>query len=161
MSLLKIYGTELKKLRILKNMSLESVAKYLNITPQQVQRTEEGLRDISLENLKKYAELYGVDTSDVTDTIATNKTPDTLNDIKELIDLFYANRSLYDKTCGVAGECFGCCHFREDCGYYADNISISEEEAFIEHCVGCCCGDGAECNLGEGCTNYEESPVMG
>ncbi len=161
MSLLKTYGTELKKLRILKGLSLESVAQELNLTPQQVQRTEEGLRDISLENLKKYAELYGINTSDITDTIATNKTLDALNDVKELIDLFYANKSLYDKTYSVAGECFGCCHFRENCGYYADSISTSEEEAFVEHCVGCCCGDGTTCNLGEGCTNYEESPVLG
>lgn len=161
MSLLKLYGTELKKLRLLKGLSLETVAKEVNLTPQQVARTEEGLRDISLENLKKYAELYGVNTSDITDTITTNKTPDALEGIKDLIDLFYANKSLYDKTYSITGECFGCCHFRENCGYYTDCANASEEEAFIEHCVGCCCGDGAECNLGEGCNNYEETPVMG
>lgn len=98
MSLLKAYGEELKRLRIKKGLSLDDVAQRLDLEPQQVQRTEEGLRDISLDNLQKYAELYGVNTADVTDTVTTNEIPDSLEEVKGLIELFYTNKKLYDKT---------------------------------------------------------------
>ena len=88
MSLLKVYGAELKRLRESKGMSLETVAEKLNLVPQQVQRTEEGLSDISLDNLSKYAELYGVNTTDITDTVTSNEIPDSLEAVKGLIELF-------------------------------------------------------------------------
>jgi hypothetical protein len=63
------------------------------------------------------------------------------------------------------GKCESCIH-HDTCGYFDfDNSNLTEEEAFAEHCVGCCCGDGAECNRdsGYGCTNWEDGskPLMG
>ena len=108
MSLLKIYGAELKKLREAKGYSLEYVAEHLNLEPQQIQRTEEGLRDISMENIQKYAELYGVTSDDVfkSDYINVNSTDAEyvkllserfLGPVADLVTLFYANRALAEK----------------------------------------------------------------
>ena len=40
---------------------------------------------------------------------------------------------------------------------------MSEEEIFEAHCVGCACGDGYDCNRGNGCNNYEDGtePLLG
>lgn len=64
-------------------------------------------------------------------------------------------------------ECETCTH-RDDCGYFdLYEPNLTDEERFIKHCVGCCCGDGCECNKhnGEGyrCTNWEDGsePLMG
>lgn len=53
-------------------------------------------------------------------------------------------------------RCKGCAH-RGCCGMMKFDITgMSEEEIFEEHCVGCPCGDGFECNRDNGCGNYEE-----
>ena len=62
-------------------------------------------------------------------------------------------------------NCKGCCH-DGCCGYFSDlnTYSFNEEnerKAFEEFCICCCCGDGVECNRGEGCDNYEAEPIMG
>ena len=62
-------------------------------------------------------------------------------------------------------ECEGCIHI-DACGsdtYFWDEIDLSDEERFIKHCVGCCCGDGCECNKRHGCENYEDGtePLQG
>ena len=55
--------------------------------------------------------------------------------------------------------CETCTH-RDACRYFDldNNISESELEKFVEYCVGCCCGDGCECNRvnGNGCCNWED-----
>ena len=63
--------------------------------------------------------------------------------------------------------CQDCIHY-EYCGYFEFYDShLTEEENFIAHCVGCCCGDGCECNkkngYGHRCTNWEDGsePLMG
>ena len=58
--------------------------------------------------------------------------------------------------------CDSCIHY-EGCGYFdCNNHNLTEEERFIEHCVGCCCGDGLECNRaqGDGCANFEDKPKL-
>lgn len=56
--------------------------------------------------------------------------------------------------------CKECIHYG-DCGYFNlyDN-KLTEEENFIEHCVGCC-----ECNQSQnnGCLNWEDGsePILG
>lgn len=60
-------------------------------------------------------------------------------------------------------ECEGCIHY-DHCGYRDfDTRNLTEEEAFLEHCVGCCCGDVYDCNKGYGCENYEDGsePLLG
>ena len=61
--------------------------------------------------------------------------------------------------------CIGCCH-DGCCGYFSDENTYlledgGEDKAFEEFCVGCCCGDGLECNRDQGCSNYETEPIMG
>lgn len=52
--------------------------------------------------------------------------------------------------------CAGCFH-RGCCGMLSfDTSGMDEEEIFLEHCVGCPCGEGYECNREEGCSNYEK-----
>lgn len=52
-------------------------------------------------------------------------------------------------------RCKGCAH-RGCCGFMKFDITgMTEEEVFEEHCVGCPCGDGCECNRENGCSNYE------
>lgn len=58
-------------------------------------------------------------------------------------------------------KCSGCCHYSDSCGYFDDLGRLDEHEAFMENCVGCCCGDGAVCNKDCGCSNYETKPIMG
>lgn len=59
--------------------------------------------------------------------------------------------------------CEGCIHY-DDCGYLDFNTNnLTEEEIFLEHCAGCCCGDCYDCNRGDGCWNWEDGsePLMG
>lgn len=59
--------------------------------------------------------------------------------------------------------CQGCYH-NDGCGFFDDDhFKFNQIELFERNCVGCCCGEGAECNrrTGEGCGNYEEEPIMG
>lgn len=63
------------------------------------------------------------------------------------------------------GGCKGCIHY-DGCGYFDldfDNSNLTEEERFIEHCVGCCCGDCYDCNKNNGCDNWEDGsePLLG
>ena len=63
----------------------------------------------------------------------------------------------------INNECTGCIHY-DGCGYFDfDNSDLTEEEGFAEHCAGCCCGDGFECNKNNGCDNWEDGsePLMG
>ncbi len=74
-------------------------------------------------------------------------------------------KSLAEYLLNEEGRCESCIHY-DSCGYFDfDNSGLTEEERFIEHCVCCCCGDGCECNKGDGhrCTNWEDGsePLMG
>lgn len=60
-------------------------------------------------------------------------------------------------------KCKECIHYN-DCGFIElYNKTLTEEENLIEHCVGCCCGDGGECNKNNGCWNWEDGsePILG
>ena len=65
----------------------------------------------------------------------------------------------------MKNECDGCIH-KDDCGidaFFWDEIDVSDEERFMTHCVGCCCGDGHECNKNKShkCSNYEAEALLG
>lgn len=52
------------------------------------------------------------------------------------------------------------CFYRGGCGRILfDTTGMTEEQIFREHCCGCACGDGCECNRGNGCTNYSEDGI--
>lgn len=49
------------------------------------------------------------------------------------------------------------CFYRGGCGWMLFGTpGMTEEEIFEEHCCGCPCGDGCECNRESGCGNYSE-----
>ena len=53
--------------------------------------------------------------------------------------------------------CDGCFH-QGCCGMLMfDTSDMTEEEVFREHCCGCPCGDGCECNRDNGCENYTKT----
>ena len=53
--------------------------------------------------------------------------------------------------------CDGCVH-QGCCGFLMfDTSDMDEETIFYEHCCGCPCGDGLECNRDMCCSNYEDN----
>ena len=65
--------------------------------------------------------------------------------------------------CIIYNGCEGCFHY-DHCGYFNFyEHTKTEEENTIEHCYGCCCGDGLECNKDYGCMNWEDGsePILG
>ena len=62
-------------------------------------------------------------------------------------------------------NCENCIH-NDGCAYFDFfDASKTEEENMKEHCEGCCCGDGWECNKANncGCMNWEDGsePILG
>ena len=72
-------------------------------------------------------------------------------------------KHLNTPTLDSSHPCYGCCHY-EGCGYFDfHDYDKTEEWNMVENCVGCCCGDGWECNKHSdyGCSNYEIEPILG
>jgi len=64
--------------------------------------------------------------------------------------------------------CCDTCIHNTVCGWFElYDDKLSDEENFIRHCCGCCCGDGSRCNRWNGtgifCSNWEDKsePLMG
>ena len=77
-------------------------------------------------------------------------------DIKEIKCKCVKNES--NPFTNIKNECDGCVH-KNNCGidtFFMEELEMSDHERFLLHCVGCCCGDGYECNKNHGCENYEE-----
>lgn len=86
---------------------------------------------------------------------------------KELCTIIDAVKALMDAISNARWDyttrCDTCCH-KNGCGRISfDTFGMSEEEIFEAHCVGCACGDGYDCNCGNGCNNYEDGtePLLG
>ena len=76
--------------------------------------------------------------------------------IVKVLDAFMDAINMKDEELEDNSPCAGCTH-RDGCGIMNfDTTGMSEEEQFIEHCVGCPCGDGCECNREQGCENYDD-----
>lgn len=71
----------------------------------------------------------------------------------------YNSTRMEDVDADGTHPCVSCIHFK-GCAYFDFfDLNKTEEENAMEHCVGCCCGDGGECNKHNEklCMNYEDS----
>ena len=101
----KQIGNRIKELRKDKSLSQEQVAEKIGISKQQYTCIENGNGYISLKNLVKIADVFGITVKDITDVLeqksSLNYNPEeqkqsTIN-MLNMIDLFYANKNLYEK----------------------------------------------------------------
>lgn len=58
---------KLKEMRIKNNLSVDEVAKFLNVSTMAVYNYESGKRGVKLEIIKKLVELYGCSVTDLLD----------------------------------------------------------------------------------------------
>lgn len=62
---LKLLGTELKRLRLINQYTLEEVAKILGVTHKSVQFWEQGVNEIKLSRLLVLAKVYNTTIDDI------------------------------------------------------------------------------------------------
>lgn len=101
----KILGNHIKSLRNAKNLTQEQVASSINISRQKYVRIEKGENSITLELLQQLSKVFNVSVSDITHVL--DKSPEvyyrigsnqsSTSKIFEMLDLFYANKHLYEK----------------------------------------------------------------
>jgi len=58
-------GTNIRKFRDLQDLKQQQLADYIGVTRELISLIESGQRDISLENLNKLADLFGIELSDL------------------------------------------------------------------------------------------------
>jgi transcriptional regulator with XRE-family HTH domain len=58
-------GTNIRKFRDLQDLKQQQLADYIGVTRELISLIESGQRDISLENLTKLADLFGIELSDL------------------------------------------------------------------------------------------------
>ena len=100
-----LLGGRIKAWRTAKNYTQEQVADYLGISRQKYARVENGTNSITLDILAKIAEMLDVNVSDITRVldeapeIAYREGADGASSEKifNMLDLFYANKHMYDK----------------------------------------------------------------
>lgn len=101
-----ILGKKIRSLREEKEFTQEYVANILGMSRQKYARIENGVNDITLEILTKLADLYGITVGDITKIL--DKKPvmayrvgesaaASVEQVYEMLDLFYANKSVYDR----------------------------------------------------------------
>lgn len=101
----KQIGNRIKELRKAKSLSQEQVAKEIGISKQKYNCIENGNGYISLKNLVKIADVFGITVKDITDVLeqksSLNYNPEEQKqstiEMLNMIDLFYANKHLYEK----------------------------------------------------------------
>ncbi|MGN0340811.1 MAG: helix-turn-helix transcriptional regulator [Lachnospira sp.] len=101
----ELLGSRIKALRCSKNLTQEYVANQIGISRQKYARIESGVNNITLEMLSKIADVLDVAVSDITRVldetpVVAYRTGDNIGSsekIIEMLDLFYANKHMYDK----------------------------------------------------------------
>lgn len=101
----ELLGSRIKALRCSKNLTQEYIANQIGISRQKYARIESGVNNITLEMLSKIADVLDVAVSDITRVldetpVVAYRTGDNIGSsekIIEMIDLFYANKHMYDK----------------------------------------------------------------
>ncbi len=101
----ELLGSRIKALRMTKNLTQEQVAAQIGVSRQKYARVESGVNSITLDILSKVAKVLDVTISDITRIL--DETPvvayrvaaeDSSSDkIFNMIDLFYANKHMYNK----------------------------------------------------------------
>lgn len=101
----ELLGSRIKALRCSKNLTQEYIANQIGISRQKYARIESGVNNITLEMLSKIADVLDVAVSDITRVldetpVVAYRTGDNIGSsekIIEMLDLFYANKHMYDK----------------------------------------------------------------
>lgn len=100
-----LLGERIKELRNACGLKQEDMANKLNMSRQKYARIEKGMANITLETLKQLSDIFDVTINDITKVL---EAPQVLNyrsfedgsgsrQVLELLDLFYANKHLYEK----------------------------------------------------------------
>ena len=101
----KQIGNRIADLRSAKSFSQEQVAERIGISRQKYARIENGIKSVTLEILVKLAEVFDVTVKDITKVLDQEKSvayrsgeqKKSTRDMLYMIDLFYANKHLYEK----------------------------------------------------------------
>ncbi len=106
-----ILGGRIRVLRESKGFTQEQVAEKMNCTRQKYARIEKGLIDISYASITTIAGILGITTEEITSAVNNIKqeipmyrkvSDDTSDDkfeyINEMINIFYAHRTLYNSV---------------------------------------------------------------
>ncbi len=102
----ELLGTRIKALRIMKNFTQEQVADQIGVSRQKYARIENGVNSITLDILSKVAKVFDVTVGDITRVL--DETPvveyrvgnfgtTSSEKIFDMLDLFYANKRMYNK----------------------------------------------------------------
>ena len=101
-----LLGNRIHTLRLERNLTQEYVAGQLGISRQKYARIENGINNITFEFLARLAGLFDIEVKDITkvldqEPIAAYRVGDHQNDsvdkVYEMLDLFYANKHVYDR----------------------------------------------------------------
>ncbi len=102
----KLLGNRIKALRTINNMTQEQIAEQIGISRQKYARIESGNNNITLDVLSKLASVFDVTVSDITRVLDENPVVEyraadedgvSSDKIFDMLELFYANKHLYDK----------------------------------------------------------------
>lgn len=101
----RILGERIKALRSGRHLTQEQVAEQIGVSRQKYARIENGVNNITLEILIQIANVLDVQVADITRVLDESpaieyRNGDTVGSsekITEMLDLFYANKHLYDK----------------------------------------------------------------
>lgn len=104
-----ILGGRIRVLRESKGFTQEQVAEKMNCTRQKYARIEKGLIDISYASINTIANILGIKTEEITSAVNNIKeepmfrkgdanSGDKFEYINEMINIFYAHRTLYNSV---------------------------------------------------------------
>lgn len=106
-----ILGARIRNLRESKGLTQEQVSEKMNCTRQKYARIEKGLIDISYASITSISDILGVKVDEITSAVnnVDEKEPmfrlnngticeDEFEFINEMINTFYAHRSLYNSV---------------------------------------------------------------
>lgn len=101
-----LLGEQIRKLREVHNITQEQIAEALGMSRQRFARIEKGLSDISYDTIVAVANFLKIQPKEITDICenapstsfrAGNASVKSFDQIEEMINFFYANKSLYNR----------------------------------------------------------------
>lgn len=106
-----ILGGRIRALRESKGLTQEQIAEKMDCTRQKYARIEKGLIDISYASITAIADILGITAEEITSSVNNAKeeelmfrkgnditSEDTFEYINEMINTFYAHRTLYNSV---------------------------------------------------------------
>ena len=101
----EMLGSRIKALRIAKNLTQEQIADQIGISRQKYARIENGVNSITFDILSRIADVLDVTVGDITRVLdevpavayRAGEESGSSQKIFDMLDLFYANKHMYDK----------------------------------------------------------------